>query len=215
MRPIPHLDLKEHLRLLHKQVLPLFFLILSLGLVAFVVYRTGEAGAELPDGDYAGAPVGLQRPSADAAFDPKFATLSPIELVLAPEAPVFEPFRPRPGGEARAVADGRVALAGDGEVQLIHERAGRVVASVYSGLSSMRVGVGTQVRRGEAVGTAGENFGFEMRRFPALATGRTPGAVGEVPEEWLSPRADRLPPPPGGGPPEPRALRLEEAEPPF
>ena len=110
MRPIPHLDLKEHLRLLHKQVLPLFFLILSLGLVAFVVYRTGEAGAELPDGDYAGAPVGLQRPSADAAFDPKFATLSPIELVLAPEAPVFEPFRPRLSAGARAerLEDGRL-----------------------------------------------------------------------------------------------------------
>ncbi len=214
MRPLPHLDLKEHLRLLHKQVLPIFFLILSIVLVAFVVYRTGEAGAELPDEGHVATRLGLLQPTADATFDADFATLSPIELVLAPYAPVFSPPRPplpARGVEVHAVADGRVALANASEVILSHERQGQIVGSVYTGLSSVRVGVGTQVRRGETLGIADEAFRFETRVFPALASRSPANAVAGVPDEWRGRPAGRLSAPPQGEPLEPGALRLEES----
>lgn len=215
VRPIPYFDLKDHLRFLHRQVLPLFFFLLSLVLIFVVIYQSGRSGGDLPEADYLGAPHGLLRPAAEPVFDAAFATLSPIELALAPEAPVFSPFRPPQGPEreVRSLALGRVVLANERELILAHQRQGEVVLSVFRGLSSVRVGVGRLVPREEVIGIAGEDFAFSWQHFPALTGGPAVAGRGDnVPEAWWGRPRNRLAPPPQGADPEERVLKLDNAQ---
>lgn len=89
------------------------------------------------------------------------------------------------GDSVYAAADGLVVYAGwpsDGwgnVVVLLHEIPdGRMIESFYGHLDSIRTGVGSQVRRGDEIGTVGtadDNYlahlHFEIRRAPVLATG--------------------------------------------
>jgi hypothetical protein len=90
------------------------------------------------------------------------------------------------GDAVYAVADGEVIYAGwpsDGwgnVVILLHLLPdGRTVESFYGHLKTIRVAVGTEVRRGERVGTVGKGDGrylahlhFEMRSHGTLASGQ-------------------------------------------
>jgi len=195
-KPPPPFDLKQHLLLLHKQILPLFFLLCALVMVIVIVTRAGRQGADLPGEDFVGARIGLLRPVAGAAFDPAFATLSPTELVLAPTAVVSGPPRsPLGGEEVRATADGFVVFADTDTVVLVHDGPDGIVESVYRGLARVRVGVGARVRRGGTVGTAADDaLRFESRRFPALAVDGIVGGKADPPEST----PNRLAPPPSG-----------------
>lgn len=168
----PYLDIKEHVLLLHRQVLPLFFLLCALTMVIFIAVRAGQRGANLPDPGYIGAPVGLLSSEPGAIFDPAFAVLSPIELTLAPEAEVLSPYRALPEAEALAVGDGRVVYAAKGKVILTHNRLTGIVQTTYSGLASMRIGVGSLVDRASVLGVFGKDptaIRVETRAFPVLA----------------------------------------------
>jgi len=215
-----YLDVKEHLRILHRQVMPIFFVLCSFAMVLFIVIRAGQEGATLPD-RAAIARIGLLSPEPDAPFDPAFAVFSPVELVLAPSAVVFDP---APSTETiRAVADGRVVFAGESggspSVVLIHERKGEIVETRYPGLTSVRVAVAGQVRRGDVIGTLAEGkagtFRFARRHFPALAVEGVPGESGSIPEDWRGRAPGRISPPPTGEPIEPGALKLESKTPPL
>ncbi len=209
MKSRPPLDLTDHLRMLHKQLLPAFFLLLSLVLIVFVAYRAGKAGAELPEKGYVGARVELVRPVAGAPYDPSLATLSPIEMVLAPEASAFEA-SPLLSGQVVAVADGRVVFAGGDAVVLVHGREGAVVESVYAGLTSVRVWVGRFVRRGEPLGGTGPDFRFATRPSPGIGPSPGAGDRGAVPEDWRGSGAGRLSPAPTVKPSEAGPLKVEE-----
>ena len=223
LKPAPHFDVKEHLRTLHRQVLPLFFILLGITLVLWVVIRAGKEGAELPPADYVGARVGLMVPKNGAAFDPALAVLSPTELVLAPTAVVFEegtnPARVFSAEEGEvtvsAVADGRVVYAGplDGEqvVLLSHEREGRPVQTRYGGLSTIRVAVGTQVRRGQVVGVRSDGAAEVPghRSYPGILASDGAGLVSGVPADWRGREADRIAGPPEGEALEAAPLKLE------
>ena len=204
--------------MLHRQIMPLFFVFCSFAMLLFIVIRAGQEGAEMPEpGDL--ARIGLLSPRPGAPFDPAFAVFSPAELVLAPDAVVFDP---APSTDTiRAVADGRVVFAGESggtqSVILIHEWKGEIVETRYSGLASVRVAVAGQVRRGEVIGTLAEGkedaFVFERRHFPALAVEGVPGESGAIPEDWRGRAPDRLSAPPTGEPIEPSALKLESEKP--
>lgn len=223
-RPV-YLDVKEHLRLLHKHVFPLFFALCGIVMVIIMVVQAGKQGGDLPPADFIGARIGLIQPVKGAILDPALAVLSPSELVLAPAAPVFEVGRdgsailPNDEGipEVSAVADGRVAFASNGKdgatVILVHEREGKPVETIYRGLASIRVSVGSQVRRGQVLGAVlgEEAAGYEelRRSFPTLASDPSAGEAKGIPEEWRGREDDRLSEPPAGEPIEPSALKLE------
>ncbi len=225
----PPFDVKEHLRVLHRQVLPLFFILCGIVMVIIISVQAGRKGADLPPEDYVGARVGLLQAVEKAPFDPAFAVLSPIDLVLAPAAVVFDTGQPvakRPAAaeaiEVRAPADGFVVKAAMGEkgatVILVHEREGLPVETVHRGLGSLRVSVGAQVRRGQVLGVlSGGDQGdlpFARRSFPALVSGAVAGEEGGIPAAWRGRASDRLSPPPAGEPIEPSALKLGAPLPP-
>jgi hypothetical protein len=223
-RPV-YLDVKEHLRLLHRHVFPLFFALCGIVMVIIIVVQAGKQGGDLPPADFVGARVGLIQAVKDPAWDPALAVLSPTELVLAPESVVFDAAGNgsaiHPEGaeslEVNAVADGRVVFAAMGKsgatVILTHEREGKLVETLYRDLASLRVSVGSQVRRGQSLGTmaGGRAKGDAVvhRSFPALASGPVAGEVSGLPDAWRGRADDRLSEPPAGEPIEPSALKLE------
>lgn len=218
MRPRPYFDLKEHFLFLNKQVLPLFFFLCAMTMLAIVVIRSGRQGAPIPDEDFVAARIGLQRPTVGATFDPAWSVLSPIEMVLAPTATTVDEvlapsaalFAPLPGDNAlpvRARADGRVAAAAAGTMLLVHELPSGIRETLYTGLSGLRVGVGARVRRGERIGRAEPGqWRVESRAAASLAL---EGSGGESRDDLGLPAADRLAPPPEGPPLENQALTLE------
>jgi hypothetical protein len=223
-RPV-YLDVKEHLRLLHRHIFPLFFALCGIVMVIIIVVQAGKRGGDLPAADFVGARIGLIEAVKGSAFDPALAVLSPTELVLAPVTVVFEAvgndgaIRPNGEGifEVTAVSDGRVVFAAKGKegatVILAHERAGQVVETLYRDLASLRVSVGSQVRRGKALGTvSGEKAAGDVvvhRTFPALASGPVAAETAGIPEAWRGRADDRISTPPAGEPIEPSALKLE------
>jgi hypothetical protein len=222
----PHLDLVEHLKFLHKQVIPLFFLISVLIMVAFIVVRAGQQGVDLPAPGSEPDPIGFLRVGKEV--DPAFDLLSPIEMVLAPGAKEFiEPLASSPalagaepgsGRLVRAAADGWVVTAANGTsgsgVVLLHDRGDAVVETIYEGLGSIRVGVGVPVRRGDPLGTVaeGRSLRFRVRNAPLTGLEMLAGETTVVPDSWRAP-AERLAPPPSGEAAGPGALKLEEAPP--
>lgn len=220
----PHLDLVEHLKFLHKQVLPLFFIFCALAMLGFIVIRAGQQGVDLPAPGSEPDRVGLLR--AGKAVDPAFDLLGPVEMVLAPGAGSFvDPFEVSPALSGagpgapqviRAATDGLVVAASSGPAEagvvLLHDRADGVVETVYEGLASIRVGVGIPVRRGDPLGTVPDRgaLDFRVRGAPVLAVQTMPGEKTTLPEAWLAP-ADQIAPPPAGEAIEPGALKLQEA----
>lgn len=211
--------------MLHRQVLPLFFILCGIVMVIIISVQAGRKGADLPPEDYVGARVGLLQAVEEAPFDPAFAVLSPIDLVLAPAAVVFDTVEPVAAAgaiEVRAPADGFVVKAAMGEkgatVILVHEREGLPVETVHRGLGSLRVSVGAQVRRGQVLGvlSGGEEGDppFARRSFPALVSGAVAGEADGIPAAWRGRASDRLSPPPAGEPIEPSALKLAAPLPP-
>lgn len=212
----------EHLKLLHKHVFPLFFLLCALAMVGFIAMRAGEKGGVLPEPGREPDRVGFLR--AGWPVDPAFDLAGPVEMVLAPGAHCFgEPLAAPPalsgaGPDAsrvvRAAADGLVVVASNGPeeggVVLLHDRGDRVVETVYEGLASIRVGVGIAVRRGDPLGVVADRGGFRFRRVPLLGLEPVAGGDASVPEAWLVP-ADRLASPPTGEALEPGALKLQDA----
>lgn len=220
-----YFDVKEHLRLLHRHVFPLFFALCGIVMVIIIVVQAGKQGGDLPPADFVGARIGLIQSVKGAALDPALVVLTPSELVLAPQAPVFEASgsgnsilrSKKEGAVVSAVADGRVVFAGLGKegasVVLIHEVAGRTVETLYRDLASIRVSVGSQVRRGQALGTAtgvkAASATVSSRSFPGLASAPVAGEVMGIPEAWRGRKEDRLSGPPVGDPIEPSALKFE------
>jgi hypothetical protein len=223
-RPV-YFDVKEHFRTLHRHVFPLFFALCGIVMVIIIAVQAGKQGGNLPPSDFVGARIGLIQPVEGASFDPALAVLSPTELVLAPEAVVFEAVgdgsaihpKSERSLEVIAVADGRVVFAATGDegasVILVHEREGNPVETLYRDLASLRVSVGSQVRRGQALGTvaAGKAVSDVVvhRAFPALASGPVAGEAAGIPEAWRGRADDRLSAPPAGEPIERSALKLE------
>ena len=222
-RPV-YFDVKEHFRTLHRHVFPLFFALCGIVMVIIIVLQAGKQGGDLPPADFVGARIGLIEPVKGSPFDPALAVLSPTELVLAPESVVFETVgngssRPNEEGglEVTAVADGRVVFAAMGKagatVILAHERNGKPVETLYRDLASLRVSVGSQVRRGQALGTvSGENVAGDVvvyRNFPSLTSAPVAGEAAGIPDAWSGRADDRLSDPPAGEPIEPSALKLE------
>jgi hypothetical protein len=177
-RPV-YFDVKEHFRTLHRHVFPLFFALCGIVMVIIIAVQAGKQGGDLPPADFVvGARIGLIESVEGVPFDPAFALLSPTELVLAPESAVFDPvgngsaIRPNGEGifEVTAVADGRVVFAANGKegatVILSHERGGQPVETLYRDLASLRVSVGSQVRRGQALGTVSGEKGDERHGGP-------------------------------------------------
>jgi len=223
-RPV-YFDVKEHFRTLHRHVFPLFFALCGIVMVIIIVVQAGKQGSDLPPADFVGARIGLIEPVKEAPFDPALAVLSPTEWVLAPESVVFDAvgnggaIHPNGEGifEVTAVADGRVVFAANGKegatVILAHERDGQPVETLYRDLASLRVSVGSQVRRGQAIGTvSGEKAKSDTvshRSFPALTAVPVAGEAAGIPDDWRGRTDDRLSEPPAGEPIEPAALKLE------
>lgn len=134
------------------------------------------------------------------------------------------------GDPVYAAADGLVLYAGwpsDGwgnVVVLLHELDGaNLVETFYGHLDTMTVPVGSQVRRGDRIGTIGTANGrylahlhFEIRRYPTLdpGVGYSGSELGRLPGElslrkWRGRPDDSLARPPGGEPPESRSLQLD------
>lgn len=192
-------------------------------MVLIISIQAGKKGADLPPADFVGARIGLIQAERGATLDPALAVLSPIEMVLAPASPVFEGsdriLAPSVAGgrEVRAAADGRVVVAANGTegatVILLHEREGKIVETVYRDLASLRVSVGSQVRRGQSLGVlSGEkaaSFSILRREFPTLAVAPVAGEAKGMAEAWRGRPLDRLSAPPAGEPLEPSALKLE------
>lgn len=144
-------------------------------MIIFIVVRAGQKGANLPDADFVGAPVGLLSARAGVPFDPDFAILSPIEMTEAPLVFLIDEVTAGLNQEAKALADGRVMLVAGEKVILAHAQAASVFETVYSGLASVRVRVGALVARGEALGQfrssdSGDSpIRIEIRGFPGLS----------------------------------------------
>lgn len=192
-----------------RHILPLFTVIGGILLIVFVVVRTGRQGHVVED--FVPARNGLLAADGSGRFDPALAVLSPIELALAPDAPVFldSPFAPEIGTEPDAilaVADGLVIHAGPRDavqtVILLHRRGQTRLETVYTGLDTLRVTVGAQVRRGQAIGTlavdARARFRFEHRPSPGLAADPVAGAGSDLPREWRGRGEDQISDPPVG-----------------
>ncbi len=209
LRRQPYLDVKEHLRIWRRQILPLFTFLAAMLMVVFVILRASEQGQVSEN--FVPARNGLLAADGNAPFDPALAVLSPVELTLAPEAPVFLD-SPRPAAISAdpdaviAVADGKVTFAGlDGgknTVILLHRRGSERIETIYHGLATLRVPVGAQVRRGQVLGTLAPGsegaFRFTRRQALHLDPGLTAGDPQEIPAEWRGREADRLSPPPAG-----------------
>lgn len=88
-KPI-YFDVKQHLQDWHRYVLPIFVVVAATGIVVFLIVRTGERAESIAERFPNGARVGLLGAEADAVFDPAFAVLSPIEMVLTPTADTFD-----------------------------------------------------------------------------------------------------------------------------
>lgn len=209
--------------MLHRHVFPLFFALCGLVMILIISIQAGKKGADLPPADFVGARIGLIQAVPGATLDPALAVLSPIEMVLAPASPVFEGadriLAPSVAGsrEVRAAADGRVVVAAKGTegatVILLHEREGKIVETVYRELASLRVSVGSQVRRGQSLGVlSGEKAASSSilrREFPSLAVAQVAEEAEGIPEAWRGRQPDRFSAPPAGEPIEPSALKLE------
>lgn len=209
MKALAHLDVKEHLRVWRRHVLPLFTLVGATLLIAFVIVRAGQQGPVIED--FVPARNGLLESVGDAPFDPALAVLSPIELTLAPEAAVFldsplsAPVEAEPDA-IRAVADGRVIFAGpEGKgftVILLHQRGGEHLETVYAGMASARVVVGALLRRGQALGPIDpanpDAFRFVRRDSLSLTTAKVPSESSGIPAEWKGRKEDLVYPPPVG-----------------
>lgn len=231
-------DLKQHLREWQRHVLPIFVIVGSIGLVLFALLRASLSGPRLPEEGIVPARIGLIAPVPGKAetFDPALAALSPRELVLAPTAAVFDaPFAKGRRAfsnslEVAAVADGyvlhadEVAEAGKKTLVLLHDRPDTgPVEAIYRGLGTLRVPVGTLVRRGQVIGTAergDDPFPIELRQAAALDFVDAPhGATSSLSAEetlraWRGRPDDRLSPAPEGEPLEPASLQLETVPPP-
>lgn len=59
-------------------------------MLIFITIRSGSRGPRLPGEGVKPSLIGLLTPGSDATFDAAFATLSPIEMVLAPTANTFD-----------------------------------------------------------------------------------------------------------------------------
>lgn len=84
------LDFRQHLREWNRFVLPIATVVAAILLVVFLVVRTEKRSAF---GDWTpedSARIGLLSATGDLAFDPAFALLSPIEMVLAPTSTRFD-----------------------------------------------------------------------------------------------------------------------------
>lgn len=88
-KPI-YFDVKQHLQDWHRYVLPIFVVVAAIGMVVFLIARTGEQGESLAEKFPEAARIGLLAAEAEPVFDPAFAVLSPIEMVLAPSADTFD-----------------------------------------------------------------------------------------------------------------------------
>lgn len=193
-------------------------------MLGFIVIRAGQQGVDLPAPGSEPDRIGMLR--VGKPLDPGFDLLSPVEMVLAPEGPVFgSPLAAFPSlvGEGsdseplvRAAADGVVVTAsskpGSAGVVLLHDRPDGVVETIYEGLSAIRVGVGGSVRRGDPLGTVSDRkvLRFRVRGAPLLGLEMAVGETGTLLDTWIAPK-DRLAAPPRGEAIEPGALMLQEA----
>ncbi|MEM7697930.1 MAG: M23 family metallopeptidase [Verrucomicrobiota bacterium] len=88
MKAWEHVDMKQHLEELYRIFLPIFVLVATLFIGAFVLIR--KCSETSPGEKFIAAPeaarIGLLKPGEEAVFDPAFAIASPIELVRAPTA---------------------------------------------------------------------------------------------------------------------------------
>ena len=235
----PYFDLKQHLREWHRFVLPLFVVIAAISMVLFLVIRTKENGSRARSEEATMARLGLLAPGPRAVFDPAFAVLSPMEMVLAPTSGQFDfPIGTEHGlladegidssGGSRkqpvyAVAAGFVLLAGQrtshegNQVILLHERPdGKMIGSVYGPLSSVRVPAGGLVRRGEIVGTTmgdagnGDRFPFALSRITSSQGGEPlRDSIISFLTQSRGRPDDHLSAAPEGAPVEPSAFNLE------
>ncbi len=71
-------------------MLPLFVLVAAVLMILVIVFRSGERGLVEEGETFERARNGLLSANSDAPFDPAFAVLSPIEMVLAPTAVAFD-----------------------------------------------------------------------------------------------------------------------------
>jgi murein DD-endopeptidase MepM/ murein hydrolase activator NlpD len=90
VRKPDYFDIRQHFRDLHRYVLPIFVFVAAVLMVIFLIIRTGERSPLLEWDESSTARIGLLAPVSDPIFDPAFATLSPIEMTLAPTADHFE-----------------------------------------------------------------------------------------------------------------------------
>ncbi|MDP4584182.1 MAG: M23 family metallopeptidase [Verrucomicrobiales bacterium] len=90
MRTNHYFDLRAHLRELNRFVFPFFFILCAVVMLILISLRAGKMGPRGSDEGHESARIGLLRATEEALFDPAFAVLSPIELVLAPTATSFD-----------------------------------------------------------------------------------------------------------------------------
>lgn len=88
-KPI-YFDIQQHLQDWHRYVLPIFVVVAAIGMVVFLIARTGEQADSLAEKFPTGSRIGLLAANANGVFDPAFAVLSPIEMVLTPSADTFD-----------------------------------------------------------------------------------------------------------------------------
>ncbi|MDF1823347.1 MAG: M23 family metallopeptidase [Verrucomicrobiales bacterium] len=134
------------------------------------------------------------------------------------------------GDPVYAISDGLVLFAGwpsDGWGNVIilqHELTnGQLIQTFYGHLDTMKVPVGSLVRRGEEIGTIGTANGrylahlhLEVRRYPTIdvGVGYSDSRLGRIAGElalskWRSRPDDSLVAAPVGPPPEPKSLQLD------